>query len=428
MNNFRPICVCLLGAGLVSPHTAAQNQPCPPGLSRPFAASTVFDIGRPPFAGCGLNIQQIACQQLSCNAGAQFTVTMSIEALCATYGGDGVRLGLVEGTYDLATDTCVLNTNGNALNAAGNHQFNYQLEPGRGRFCVFDRFDGSFNYTGVFFASRAQCGSPFGAPVQVQNIPGTDVGYRDPALGYLGGRLKLFFVSNVGTTTGVYVDDLDVSNLLAPRAAGTPVLVRASARGGIANSPTPITGPDGDVEGLWHADLLSAANDNDMLFACSLDPATPTAMTYDTPAWTNNGGVAGGRLLCGDGNLMWTRVGEARGAWLLGDEEAIGGTMDIFGGAWARNGNVVATLVYLSLGVGRTFTVPGIHGGLCLTVTFMPLLGTMTHDAAQMARLSFAVPNDVNLRGMQLAIQGVAVEPAAGVFTFTNNAWLRVRP
>ena len=36
------------------------------------------------------------------------------------------------------------------------------------------------------------------------------------------------------------------------------------------NSPTPISGKDGDVEGLWLADLKGS--DNDMVFAEDLDP------------------------------------------------------------------------------------------------------------------------------------------------------------
>jgi hypothetical protein len=372
--------------------SAAQNLPCPPGLSQPFGASTVFDITRPPFAGCGLNIQQIAFQQLPCNPLGQFTVTMSIQGLCAAYGGDGLRLGLVEGTYNAAAGTCTLNSNANALFLANHEHFNLQLEPGQGRYCVFDRFDASFNYLGVLFARRTACGTAFGAPELVQNISGTDVGYRDPALGYVGGQLKLFFVSTIGGTTGIYMDDLDVSNPATPRAAGSPVLVRGSSRGGVANSPTPLTGPDGDVEGLWHADLLSATNDNDMLFASTLDPNVLSAMTYDVPSWKNNGGIAGGRLMCGDGGFMWRQIAEAHGAWLLGDDEVIGGVADIFGGAFGATGNVVATMVFVSSGVGRTFTVPGIHGGLCLVVTSMPLLGTMVHDSAQMARMPSLSP------------------------------------
>lgn len=403
----------------------APAQGVPPGLSSPFARSTAFDITRPPFAGCGNNLQQIAFQVLPCNAPDEFTVTMSVGNLCATYNGSGAAIGLVEGTYNVTTGVVTLNTNANAIQTPGSQHFNLQLEPGTGRYCVFDRFTAGFAYQGIFFASRAACGMPFGASVQVANVTSAFASGADPSLGYLGGRLKLFYSATIGGVTSIYVDDLDVTNPAAPRAAGSPVLVRASTRGGNPNSPTVITGPDGDVEGLWHADQLG--NGNDLLFAASLDPTQPTQMTYQNASWKNNGGLAGGRLMCSDGTFAYTQIGEARGAWLVGDEEAPGGTADIFGGAYATTAGATVTVVIMSNSVGPTLNIPGIFGGFALNPAFIPILGAMVHDQRQLASMTVPIPNAPGLSGARVPIQGLAVDLVANAFTFTNNAWIRVR-
>ena len=54
-------------------------------------------------------------------------------------------------------------------------------------------------------------------------------------------------------------------------------------------------------------------------------------------------------------------------------------------------------------------------------------VGAMTHNgAAQMAAMQIGVPNDPALKGVRAAIQGVAFEPQANAYAFTNTAWVRV--
>ena len=414
--------VPVLVSALTAPLCA---QGVPPGLSSPFARSTVFDTTRAPFAGCMNNLQQIAFQVLPCNAPDEFTVTMTAGNLCATYGGSGAALGLIEGTYNVTTGVVTLTTNANAIQTPGSQHFNLQLEPGTGRYCVFDRFSSGFAYQGIFFSSRPACGMPFGAAVAVQNVASPFASGADPSLGYVGGQLKLFYAATINGATSIYMDGLDLTNLNAPRALGTPVLVRPSSRGGNPNSPTLITGPDGDVEGLWHADQLG--NANDILFAPTLDPTLPSQFAYQNTFWKNNGGLAGGRLMCSDGTIGYTQIGEAHGAWLLGDEEAPGGTADLFGGAWFGSGSVAVTVVFLSSGVGTNLSVPGMNGAFALNVNPLIILGSMAHDARQLASTSVPIPNDPSLSGARLAIQGLSVDLLANVGTFTNNAWIKVR-
>jgi hypothetical protein len=52
----------------------------------------------------------------------------------------------------------------------------------------------------------------------------------------------------------------------------------------------------------------------------------------------------------------------------------------------------------------------------------------MAHDADQMGKLPVPIPNDPGLRGLTLALQGLALQPSRRIFTFTNTAWLKIKP
>jgi hypothetical protein len=404
---------------------SAQNQGAGPGLQTGVLNSTTFDVSKAPFFNCATDIQQVSCQQLAGDPAGVYTTALSVGALCSTYGGNGLYLGLLLGKYDVQAGTFAASNLAAALNTPADNNFGLQLEPGQGRYAVFDRFDKSFNYLGVFAASRANAAAPFPAAVQVQGIAGLTHGYADPALGYVGGKLKLFYLATISGQTGIYADDYDPATA---KVAGQPALVAVGARaGGTINSPTPLTGPDGDVEALWHADLLG--NDNDLYYSNDLDPTTPALPVVDTPAWKNNGAVAGGRLLFGNGAVGWKQIGEVRGAWLLGDVEDIGGTLDIAAGAYSENGNKVQTHVLWSTGIGRAWKIfpPNWYGDFVLVITTFGELGIIFHDASQTGSMQLKVPNDPAYKGARIAIQGVAVEPARNLFTFTNHAELRVR-
>jgi hypothetical protein len=98
------------------------------------------------------------------------------------------------------------------------------------------------------------------------------------------------------------------------------------------------------------------------------------------------------------------------------------------GGAYAAPGNSVATYVHMSPGIGIPFRFPGVFGQMVLTVSYVPLIGVLRHDDGQIGSMSFTVPNDNSLRGLQVAIQGVAYEQARNYLTITNNAILRILP
>jgi len=131
--------------------------------------------------------------------------------------------------------------------------------------------------------------------------------------------------------------------------------------------------------------------------------------------------------MCSDGTFNYIQIGEAQGAWLVGDEEPPGGIADIFGGAWSAPGNPAVTVVFLSNSVGTNISVPGVFGGFALNPLFIPILGSMVHDARQLASMTVPIPNSPSLSGSRLPIQGLSVDLVANTFTFTNNAWIKIR-
>src|SRR5262249_26455917 len=160
---------------------------------------------------------------------------------------------------------------------------------------------------------------------------------------WVGGKLKLFYVVTPGTAGNtIAMQDLDITNPAAPFVTGTAVAVaRPTVSTASCHSPTPIMGPDGDVEGLWMAE--NVGGDSDMTFKAGLDPAVLPVKTVDGTNWRNNGGVAGGRLLYRDTGVG---ISDIATAWLLGDVEGLGGTLDVFG-AVANSTNLATTALVM---------------------------------------------------------------------------------
>jgi hypothetical protein len=382
-------------ASVVPGRGRARAAPTPPGGFPPPKPT-------PAFRSLGSAVQQIYLDRLPGDNPGQWTA-------CITQAGQ-----IVMGTYDQTADTFTANQQAAAISSGS--PFGLMLEPRVGRYAVFDRS------TGVFFAARGAPGVNFTTAAQVTGVPGT---YVDPALGYVGGRLKLFYVL-AGMGNGLVMQDLDVTNLQAPFVTGTPVRVaNATTAARRIHSPTPITGPDGDVEGLFLAER-DAAGDSDMFFKPTLDPAVPHLLVVNGTNWRNNGGVAGGRLLYSSTGVGIEHVDAA---WLLGDEEAPGGTLDVFGSVFFRTAPA-ATVVFLSTGVGAAILLPPpLHvGALGLDPVLLLNLGSLNHpDASQGGSLRLPLPNDPSMSGARLAIQGLSFVPATASYAFTNTAWLRVR-
>ncbi len=402
----------------------ATAQGVGPGLIRGPAASQVFN--KTKLSALGTGFPQISLWKLPGDTTGVWTACLTVWDLTSTYGGNGSTNGLVIGSYDQVKQTFTPSTNAAKLNSTS-HEFGLMVEPRLGRYAVFDRFTNRFRgHVGVFFSSRVPT-QAFSAPVQVQGLT-INFTFADPALGYVGGKLKLFFNAIYNNVQGIYMQDLDISNLQAPKVTGTAVLVAKSNQGGQMHSAMPITGPDGDVEGLWLGDV--SGSDSDMYFANDLDPATPNHLVINTSSWLNNGGIAGGVLHWADtASPYYEAVKDAEAAWLLGDNEAVGGTADIFGAVVTKSLPLATkTIVFVSDQPTAPVSVPGFYGMVALNVNVLAVLGTMQHtNADHTAALSLPIPNNPKLKGLRVALQGFAVDPTKPIYALTNTAWLVVR-
>jgi hypothetical protein len=400
------ISLSLIAAAAISLSAQAQVGPGVISPSAPSPDLTFSTGGQVPASG----VAQVSHVVLPKDAAGVWTTCMSVTGLSATYGSAG-GYDLLLGSYDRNTGTYTPNNLAAALNSSGT-EFGLMLDP-TGLHAVFDRD------AGVFYSTRASQGVAFGAPVQVAGITAT---YVDPSLGYIGGKLTIIYALN----NDIVMQPLDVSNPAAPTVTGTPTIIAKSA-GGTLNSPTPISGPDGDVEGLYFASLTGS--DNDMCWASSLDPNDGWVVIIDTADWINNGGVAGGLLThAGPANAQ-NAAYAASTAWILGDTEPIGGTADICG-AFVNAGTAPGlTLLFMAPALRPApFGVPGIGGEFGLQLTTFSFFGAMAHvNAHERGALKFPIPQDPNFKGFTLWFQGLAVDTTNNVLTLTNTAPVHIQ-
>lgn len=398
----------LLLAGLLSAQAAPGKFRAEKGNNY-FKVTTTSAAGNIPFGA----IDQTFHIQLPGNKPGVYTTCMSGTSLASTAGGVGGEDVWI-GVWDRTTGKVISTAQAKALNTTGT-EFGLMLDP-TGRYAVFDRA------SGPYFAKRNAPGLPFPAPVAI-NDAGTGTGwtggsYIDPSLGMVGGKLKIFFAKG----TSIMMDDFDISKPATPRLGGNSVKVAdTSSAGHQPNSPTPIRGADGDVEGLWMANLVSS--DNDMVFSADLDPKTPWVTVVDTTGWINNGGVAGGFLSYAGSGWAW----DMDVAWLVGDTEKPGGTADITGAMSLGNKQIGSTVVLMSIGEAKALTIPGFKGAFGLNLSVVMPLGAMIHkDATQRGSFNFKIPNDSKLKGSHIALQGISINNITKAVAFTNTTFLNI--
>jgi hypothetical protein len=438
---------CLLLTGLAVGSLDAQSPPLwvPPGLS--FDGHNDFWDFRtnPAFQGLSTHpsrpIYAISAQKLPSDPAGQWTVCITVRALQNHGGGYS---GFVLAKWNPTSATPLVITNEADPINDFYVDYNLNLDP-TGRYGVFDRFNllpgNVLEHVGVFLATRPDDRTPFGAPVLVSGIQGTQ-NWADPALGYVGGQLKLFYsaVADNGSNqmvAGILMDDLVDVNTGTPHVAGSPVMVaqpldRQSQPPRYCHSPQPIHGGDGDVEGMFLAEGEGPAGLSVSLiyFAADLDPATPYVEALSSSRWMTSGGMAGGTLLFSDTvDSFAARVAE--GAWLVGDETTVGGTADVTMTAYSEPGQptAFATVFFSTVWLPRAVTLPIAFGELA--IPYMGRVGRgMVPDADQRIDFRFSVPRHRALHGQSLAIQGLAQRCSARdgfVNTFTNSAVIRIR-
>ncbi|MFQ5504625.1 MAG: hypothetical protein ACE5F1_07505 [Planctomycetota bacterium] len=395
----------------------------PPGLSRAPANSTIFTTGTGGNVP-GATVQQISFQRLPGQAAGKWTACLTVTGLSTTWGGSGGS-DLFIAELDRTTNPPTLKKTLEAKNLNGfGTEFGLMIDR-TGKYAVFDRS------SGVYFAHRTGPGVAFGTPVAVQGFGIIAPSFVDPSLGYVRDlatntiKLTMFWVSN----GKIVMNFLNITNLSAPKIDLTKsVVVVNPAKSGTPNSPTPADGPDGETEGLFTAEV--AGSDNDMFWAEDLRATTPHTILIDTTNWINNGGFSGGMFHWADSGAPSYHVVDAQGAWLLGDDEKIGGQADVFGAAFKKGRTPLFMAIFMS---GKTttapLTIPGINGkfGLDLTAGFQ-LLGSFNITGAdERGATSFPIPPNTGFVGKSVSLQGLAIDPVNRVNTFTNTAFFYFR-
>ncbi|MCB9917778.1 MAG: hypothetical protein H6832_05200 [Planctomycetes bacterium] len=368
----------------------------------------------------GNDIQQVFHQKLSNNKDGQWTTCLSVAGLPAYFGGDGSSTGIVMGTFaPYPQDSWfVASTEAKALNSSADER-NLTIDPS-GLWAIFDR-----PATGVFVATRAKVGDPFGSPVQVSGFGSL----RDvmPALAPHGGKMQCFYTDRAR----ILMHEIDLT-IAAPKLVGQPVVVSLPVQAGAKPlRPTPLLGGDGDAEGLFLSEevaphTVTGTGDADPCWAADLDPATPALILMQRPDWQPGGAPAGGFLYFGHDILPRFHVMHSECAWMVGDDEPLGGTADLRVVGYNPN-KLLASIILVATKTATGIKVNDYAGLLGLDLASLVVLPPMPHTTLDGdAVMSFRVPNDSNLRGT-LALQSLVVDIKTGAATFSNTASLILR-
>ena len=429
-----------------------------PGLSVPMRPSAVFDLNGPlayMSASGSTQLIGISAVPVQGSTSNQWLVGLTLRGPAAFAPGIGSNsladlvIGIytpqlpgspTAGTFTLTGDEVNLNTgsgdrsiqfDASGLNAVF-ERINRVSSPGGSLVVIFD---------GVFFTQRPSTSVPFPAAQRVTGIrgiggsftasPGGTGAAADPAIGYVSGRLKLFYFGVIATSAttavqGILMDDLVLDPTFGPLSGFNPQLVALpSTPAFVLHSPTPVIGADGDVEGLWFAEANLATNNSDMWFADDLDPNTPAVRVFASqagnPKWKNNGALVGGQFLASDeasGNHR--QITEAWGAWLVGDVERVGSPNPIDLTVGGVPSSPVFAFLSTSLASPPVPGPPGSFGQIGLGGP-VATLGLFVLDTWGRGSLSFATPTNPSLSGTRWPVQAVSFDPT-GAIVLTNTA------
>jgi len=432
MRTLRPF---LFGPTLLASFTlvaAAASAQAGPGVITNFVNDAVLNSNTLSsiYATGGANrgvIQINFTKSHPSDTAGKWTLALTVYDLSSTYGGVAGGQYVIMGQYDTTgtTPTFTPSTLANNMNNTGNAPcFGLMIEGRDGLYAALDQ------RTGIFVSWRKDNKSAFPAPVLVTVAPSTPplVGtYIDPALGYVDNKLKLFYIDKVNS---VYMRDLTptfTSGVLtkAELQGNGTVVATLTIR---PHSPTPIIDKNGEVRGLWMAG--NSGTDSDMYFMPSLNPKDTPIKLFDNTLWMNNGGVCGGKLFFAN-STNYTSANVAEVAWLVGSNTALGGTATMTLGC--RNSKSVAPVVSkialsVKFNAGNTapLPIPGWNGGFALASPMIVFTNMVGLGKDELAHWNQAVPQDNALKGLRVAVQGLAL-PQALPPTLTNTATLEFK-
>ncbi|MHC4920691.1 MAG: hypothetical protein ACYTKC_14015 [Planctomycetota bacterium] len=429
---------CLfLSIGLLAATAPAQT--CP-GVITNYAGDAVFSTANLSrlnvFASTGTSktvIQINLTKSHPADTAGKWTAALTVRDLALTYGGSGVAGGqnVIMGQYDTTgtKPTFTPSTLANKMNSTTSTAcFGLMIEGRDGLYAAIDYSNG------VFVSYRKDNTSPFPAPLQVTVAPNTTPlptgSWLDPALGYVGNQLMMFYIDKVNSiimrnlNTTVFNNILTQAQLQGNGVAVATLTIRP-------HSPTPIIDRLGEVRGLWMAGSLTTSGDSDMYFMPSLNTKDVPIRVFDSTAWMNNGGVAGGRLFFANNEAPNNSASVAEAAWLLGSNTVLGGTATITLGC--RNPLSVSPVVSkvalsfnLTAGTRTPIVIPGWNGAYALAGPELIFTNMVGLNRDELAHWSQTVPKDNNLKGVRVSIQALSM-PQSVSPTFTNTATLEFK-
>jgi len=413
--------------------TAPAHAQAAPGVITPFANDAVFNSTSLASIyatnGASRRIVQInMTKSHPSDTAGKWTAALTVHDLSPTYGGAAGNQYVIMGQYDTTgtTPTFTPSTLANNMNNTANARcFGLMIEGRDGLFAAVD-----WN-NGAHMSWRKDNKSAFQVPVMITAASGASPlptqKYIDPALGYVDNKLKLFYVNYAASIMMQDVRPTFTSGVLT-KAEVTGTAVAAATMTTLPHSPTPIIDKLGEVRGLWMATFIGG--DSDMYFMPSLNTADTPIKLFDDTLWLNNGGVAGGRLFFAT-TAVGTSAAVGEVAWLVGSNTALGGTATMTLGC--RNSKSVAPVVSklalslkLNAGTQAPLPIPGWNGGFALAAPIIVFTNMVAIGKDELAHWSAAVPQDTALRGLRVAVQGLAL-PQGLPPTLTNTATLEFK-
>lgn len=375
----------------------------PPSTLRAAAPTLAFDPANLPLD----TVEQIHLVRLEHDSGSMRTVALTCRGLALSMGGVGGR-DLVSGQVDIALEQLSLDGLAAPLNTPAD-EFGLMVHH-TGLLAVFER-----QGVGVFVAARSAITAPWAERGRVTGLPPQL--FFDPAVANIDGDVHLLFLSG----DSIAAARLDLTTL----ALGPARRVVGPARAGsLANSPTPIVDDCGELQGVSHHDLL--AGDNDHYLALDLDPATPSLLALDTPAWINNGAFAGGRFFSASNAATGYRVIDVMLAFMPPVQAGPG--EDVFVAIECGQPSVPEPMnPPILIGPGflpGPITLPGIGGGLGLDPLGMVVLFGGWDPVEERFGAWLRLPAEEALRGQLLPLQGLVLRP--GQIAFTNTSQMRI--
>lgn len=377
-----------------------------------------------PTTGVGATFESVQLLKLGNEADGISSIILTVGALDAAFGGDGVSDGVLLGHLDPYSGTWTQTTEAAALNTAGGDQ--HLALSADGLHAILER-------AGTLHVStRGSIGTPFPAttPVIGSPAPGLPSGELHPYLGSVAGVMQVFYADG----TDLVMDAITGLGGATPTMAGAPVIVASEVQvSALPGSPSPLTGPDGDVEALWACDIVlpqagPGTGDADPTYHADLDPLTPGIVRVQRTDWQGWGGIAGGFMMFSH-DILGFHMMHGQVAHLLGDVVSPGGTADIRMAApnFASPSPLTGIMLF-GFGLISPLAVQGWYGGLGISPTSPVQIFGSTTTKDGIIDSSFAIPLG-SPTGFKIPIQALMIEddgvtrPTIG---WSNTAFLEI--